>query len=254
MKYKKTFIFLIFLIVVALGFGGWWYNNNRVAKYHVNQTRTATIFIPGMGGNNITSNYMVSSWDKDRVATKALQVYVKDNGKVSTTKQFNKIGKNNPVVQVTFQTNNKPGFEGSRMPYLMRYLHNKYGIKKVNLIGHSSGGTIIYDYLTRHNHTKDVPETVHFVSMADTYPLKDPKYINNLPKNLEILNFCGDIDHTGSDGLIPTKDIKPMKNLVKGHVKSYKFQIYHGYPQQAQHSMLHENPEVNKIIAQYLYN
>ncbi|EKK21105.1 alpha/beta hydrolase [Fructilactobacillus florum] len=253
MKYKKTFILTIFLAIIALGFGGWWYNNNKIGHYQVKQTRTATVFIPGLGGNTITSDFMASDWDKRGVATRALQVYVKNNGEVSTKKQFNRVGKNNPVVQVEFQTNNKPGFEGSLMPNLMKYLHKEYNIDSVNLIGHSSGGTIIYDYLTRHDHTTDVPKTKHFVSMANTYPLSDPKYINNLPKDLSILNFCGNINRSGSDGLIPVKDVKPMRQLVEGKVKSYQFYVYHGDPQQAQHSMLHENPAVNKIIAEYMY-
>ncbi|CAJ2233648.1 alpha/beta hydrolase [Fructilactobacillus sanfranciscensis] len=258
MKYKKTLIFSIFILILAVGFGGWYYNAHKESSYAVKQTRTATVFIPGLGGNFITSDYMVSSWDKDGVATRALQVYVKNDGKVETTKQFAKVGKNNPVIQANFQTNNKPAQEARLMPNLMRYLHQKYGIKHVNLIGHSSGGEIIYNYLTDKDGlnkvpAKDLPQVDHFVSMANTYPLHD-KNIKNLPKNLEILNFCGDIDHTGSDGLIPTQEVKPFGTLVKGHVKGYKFMVYHGDPQQAQHSMLHENPAVNKIIAQYMYN
>ncbi|USS86100.1 alpha/beta hydrolase [Fructilactobacillus cliffordii] len=253
MKHKKTFIFLIFLLVVGTGFGGWWYNTQKASNYHVKQSRTATVFIPGLGGNYITSDYMVSSWDKNGAATKALQVYIKDNGKVSTVKQFNKIGKNNPVIQANFQTNNKPAFEATHMPQLLAYLKKNYGINKVNLIGHSSGGEIIYDYLTKYRKTADQPEVVHFVSMANTYPLKDPN-ITNLPKNLQILNFCGNVSNTGSDGLIPVRDVVKMKELVRGHVKSYKLYVYNGDPQQAQHSMLHENPEVNKIIAEYMFN
>ncbi|WP_413627817.1 alpha/beta hydrolase [Fructilactobacillus vespulae] len=257
MKYKKTFIFTIFLLILAVGFGGWWYNAHKESSYTVKQTRTATVFIPGLGGNFITSDYMVSSWDRDGVATKALQVYVKDNGKVETVKQYAKIDKNNPLVQVNFQTNNKPAIESKLMPNLMKYLHDKYGIKNVNLIGHSSGGEIIYDYLTNKDNLNKIPadqlpQVDNFISMANTYPLHD-KNIVNLPKNLRILNLCGDIDHTGSDGLIPTRDVQPFGNLVKDHVKEYTYYVYHGDPQQAQHSMLHENPAINKIIAQYMY-
>ncbi|KID42001.1 alpha/beta fold hydrolase [Fructilactobacillus fructivorans] len=255
-KHTKSFIALFVIIVVAIfAGGGYYYWNNHgsfLGKLDVNQSKTATVFIPGLGGNNITTGYMVDTLNRYHLATKTLQLYVKKDGTVKTTKQFHKIGADNPTVQIVFQENHRPYFQSTQMPKVMHYLYTKYNIRSVNMIGHSSGGNIIYYYLAHYPNLKEVPTVNKFISLATNYAPNDPD-VKNLPKNLQIMNLVGDMNHSGTDGEVTMKSEIPMKGLVTGHVKNYKLYVYHGNSSQAQHTMLHENPSIVKIIAEYFF-
>lgn len=139
------------------------------------------------------------------------------------------------------------------MVNVMHYLYKQYNIKKINFVGHSSGANIAYDYLINDSKTKEVPKPIKFISFASNFSSTPQTNYKKIPKQLQILNLVGEMNHSNTDKEIPIKTTTAMEKLVKPYVKSYHYHIYRGHYWQSEHSMLHENPAIDKIIASYLF-
>ncbi|MCF6515265.1 alpha/beta hydrolase [Lactobacillus sp. S2-2] len=248
--FKNLWIAIIpFLLLIGI----WESRQLTLKNLKVNQSTTATIFIPGYGGNQISTNATINHLNNFHIATKTLRIHVKKDGSIYKTKQFNQFSKNNPTIQLLFDNNKNPKLEANQMVNVMHYLYNKYNIKKINFVGHSSGANIAYDYLIRNSKTSKVPTPQKFISFASNFSKTPQPNYQNIPKQLQILNLVGEIKHSRSDSEIPLNTTKNMEKLVKPFVKSYQYKIYRGNYLQAEHSMLHENPAVDKIIAEFLF-
>lgn len=255
-KRRKIIIGIILLIeAIALFTTTAWIFRGRVLNnVKVEKTRTATIFIPGYGGNAVSTDDFINQLNDHGLAKRALRIHISNHGKVTTMKKYEKkIRKNNPLIQLIFADNTHPIKEANQMKNVMKYLYKKYHIKRVNFLGHSSGGTIAYEYMVRHPHLKKVPAVHKFVSIANDYAPNDTR-AQNLPRHLEILNIAGEIYNVGTDGEEAVNIVKPMGKLVQPYVKSYRFFLYQAGPISAEHSMLHENPTLDKTIAEFLFN
>ncbi|MHA8110563.1 alpha/beta fold hydrolase [Lactobacillaceae bacterium Melli_B4] len=234
----------------------WQFRGNVLNDVQVNKTRTASIFIPGYGGNAVSTDDFIQQFSEHNIASRTLKIYITKDGKVSTARQYKKVESDNPLVQLVFQDNTHPYKESNQMVNVMRYLKQKYNITHVNMLGHSSGGNIAYYYMVNHPHLKGVPVVSKFVSIAADYPTNDPYAKGgpeNLPRNLEILNIAGQIWNMSSDAEEAIDIVKPMGKLVQPYVKSYRFWLYSSNPLNAEHSMLHENPVIDKHIAEFLF-
>ncbi|MCL0330216.1 alpha/beta hydrolase [Apilactobacillus xinyiensis] len=253
-KRKKILIGLVLLVefIIFITSTLWIFRGSVLNDLNVKKTPTATVFIPGYGGNAVSTNDFIEQFNDHKIAKRTLRLHISSDGKVSTIKQYAKVGNNNPLVQLLFSDNTHPIKESYQMSNVMKYLYKKYHIKSVNLIGHSSGGQIAYEYMVNHPNEKNVPKVNKFVSIANDYPKNDPR-VKNLPKNLEVLNIAGEIYNFGTDAEEAVDIVKPMGKLVAPHVKSYTFHLYKAGPLSAEHSMLHENPEIDKIIAEFLF-
>ncbi|AYF93024.1 alpha/beta hydrolase [Apilactobacillus bombintestini] len=254
-KRRKITIGIVLLIeLIALFTTTAWIFRGRVLNnVHVDKTRTATIFIPGYGGNAVSTDDFINQFNDHGIAKRALRIHISAHGKVTTMKKYvHKIKKNNPLVQLIFENNTDPDKEADQMKNVMSYLYKKYHIKKVNFLGHSSGGAIAYEYMVKHPHQKNAPKVNKFVSIANDYDPND-KRVKNLPRNLKILNIAGEIYNVGTDGEEAVDIVKPMGKLVRPYVKEYKFFLYQAGPISAEHSMLHENPTLDKTIAEFLF-
>ncbi|TPR14856.1 MULTISPECIES: alpha/beta hydrolase [Apilactobacillus] len=254
---KRKIIIGIVLFLEAIAFitSTLWVFRGRVLNdVKVEKSRTATIFIPGYGGNAVSTDDFINQFNDHGIAKRSLRIYISNDGKVSTMKQYvKKIKKDNPLVQLIFQDNTHPEKQADQMVNVMSYLHDKYNIKSVNFLGHSSGGTIAYEYMVKHPHQKNAPEANKFVSIANDYDPND-KRVKNLPRTLHVLNIAGEIYNVGTDGEEAVNIVKPMGKLVSPYVKSYQFYLYRADPLSAEHSMLHENPSLDKTIAEFLFN
>jgi len=73
------------------------------------------------------------------------------------------------------------------------------------------------------------------------------------PKNqIDVLNIYGDKgDGTHSDGSVSNASSKSLKYLVSDRAKSYREEKITGA--QAQHSKLHENKSVDKLLVDFLW-
>lgn len=72
------------------------------------------------------------------------------------------------------------------------------------------------------------------------------------PTKTAVLNIYGDVnDGSHSDEDVPVNSAKSLKYLVAGRAKSYREVEIHG--KEAQHSKLHNNPQVNQLLINFLW-
>ena len=71
------------------------------------------------------------------------------------------------------------------------------------------------------------------------------------PRSARVLNIYGNYGD-GSDGDVYVNSAKTLKYLVSGRAKSYQERLITG--KQAQHSRLHENKQVDRILIKFLWN
>ncbi|MGY5340254.1 alpha/beta fold hydrolase [Levilactobacillus spicheri] len=219
--------FWLGLGVTALLFGALtaaWANHHRALQtLHVPQTRTATLLLPGDGGNWLSLRSMTLTLSQPHLATHALTAHVAQSGRV-TWERLAPVAANNPVIPVLFADNTHPQRESQQLTRVLRELHDRDHISRVNLVGHSSGGTIALDYL---NQAHQAPVQVTHVVCIGSLP---------------------------NDGEVPVSDAAKLHALVQGRVASYRLRLVHGQVWQTEHSLLHESATVDRQIAQFLYD
>ena len=250
--HHKFHIFIFVSLTIFLLITIWWQHCLKPLKnLHVQQHDIPTLFIPGYLGNWISLGPMVHRMNHYGIAKESMVVHIYKNNKISIKKEYPL--KNNPNILVLFKDNTEPNRQSYQLGLLAEKLYSVYHIHKMNLLGHSEGGNIIFKYLIT-KHSKKVPETVKFVNFADDYPKNQEKKIYKLPSNLKVLTIAGEIWNTGTDGEIPLKSALKFNDLIKKHVSEAKVIIFKGAPWYTFHSCLHQNPSVGCAIAKFLYN
>ena len=72
------------------------------------------------------------------------------------------------------------------------------------------------------------------------------------PRQIEVLNIYGNKeDGSNSDGSVSVASAQSYKYLINGRAKSYREVEIKG--KNAQHSKLHENKEVDKLLIDFLW-
>jgi len=241
-------VFLTTLLVLG-SLVGWWNHRWAVLNHlRVSQTRTATLFLPGTHGAWLSLRSMVTSLDRPGVGTFALTARVSWDGRV-TWQQHQAVAANNPLIPVVFKDNTHPQKQARQLATVLTQLHQRYGIDRVNFVGHSSGGTIAYDYL---NHGAPAPVRVRRIVMVGADFPERTALRGHYPQ-LQILNLAGTIGRLANDSEVPVNTVTPLKKLVAGHVGRYQFATFNGPVWDTQHSLLHENPALDVKMMRYLY-
>lgn len=227
-----------------------WANHHRALQtLHVPQTRTATLLLPGDGGNWLSLRSMTLTLSQPHLATHALTAHVAQSGRV-TWERLAPVAANNPVIPVLFADNTHPQRESQQLTRVLRELHDHDHISRVNLVGHSSGGTIALDYL---NQAHPAPvQVTHVVCIGADFPGVQP--LRRPEPQLRVLNLAGVIGNLPNDGEVPVSDAAKLHGLVQGRVASYRLRLVHGQVWQTEHSLLHENATVDRQIARFLYD
>lgn len=236
--------------LIVLGCGGYW--QARLAplkRLRVADTNIPTVFVAGDYARAFSTNGFVHRLSANHLMTRALIVNVDHHGKVAF-KQFAPL-RHNPTIQVVFADNHHPRRQARQLATVMHLLKTRYHVTRFNAVGHSSGGNIIFDYLTTRP-TKSQPRINRFVSIGTNYPACGPR-LARLPQATPILNVAGQIWHTASDGEVPLAGVLAFSHQLKRHHFSVKTVIIHGNPLRAEHSMLHINPSVDAELARFLY-
>ena len=65
-----------------------------------------------------------------------------------------------------------------------------------------------------------------------------------------VLNIIGDMGH-GTDGTVANASSLSLKYLVANRAKSYQIKVIHG--KNAQHSKLHSNSAVDRVLIKFLW-
>ncbi|KRK60697.1 cell surface hydrolase [Limosilactobacillus antri DSM 16041] len=270
------------LAALAIIAGFAWHSQQRTSRFV--QSTTPTLFFHGGGSSYHAEEQMVSAAKKAGVTKTVLRADVNRSGQVTLhgTMQRHAI---NPIVEVNYQDNRQLNFQkhGEWAANVVRVLQQRYGIDKVNMVGHSLGNISIIYYELQNGRNPRMPQLQKQVDIAGHFAglnfagmpaaIRQPQGLklaqNGKPNKMNatyremtkvrqiypkgqvaVLNIVGDVGH-GTDGTVPNVSSLSLKYLVASRAKSYQVKVFHG--KNAQHSKLHDNPAVNRALIKFLW-
>ena len=236
-----------------------------------------TVFIHGYGGTINSFGGMIQRLSNEGKTKKEMLITVQADGTLNVDGQLSK-EKDNPSIQVLFAANKDNEWNQTEWIYnVLKYLKQQ-GVDQVNLVGHSMGGVSSLRYLTTYGQPNDASAIKKFIAIgapfndfddtANNQSINDllqngpntqaSRYvdysngINNVPSELPILLLAGKLNESDmSDGTVPLSSALATYSLLKSHGNPIDYQIFTG--SNAQHSQLHENPAVDKVVANFLW-
>lgn len=243
-------VLAIISVTLLISLGTYWQHRlTPLRKASVNQTEIPTIFVGGDYAHAFSTDGFVHRLSAAHLMTKGLVVNVSQAGNVHV-QQFGAL-KNNPTIQVVFADNHHTQRQARQFSRVMRVLAQRYHVTRYNAVGHSSGGNIIFDYLTAK--TSHPARINKFVTLATNYPNSTPATLKRLPAHLPVLNIAGQIWHTTGDGAVKLRGVLAFSQLLRANGFTPQTRIIHGSPLTASHSMLHINPQVDRLLVHFLY-
>ncbi|MGP4069678.1 alpha/beta fold hydrolase [Halobacillus sp. B29] len=273
-KKKFTLILLSSLLLGIFIF----LTNSKPTSSEKNGEITPTVFIHGFKGGPGTFNTMMNRLEQQNVGSKRMVAYVSRQGHV--TLRGSLPPSMEPFIQVLFE-NDRASLKQQTV-WLQEVIHRlkkRHGIQQINLVGHSMGGLAATNFLL-HYQDGQYPVVQKLAVIASPYKgIKKEGYFevhsspaaNDLkpesdalksmilrreffPKGVDTLVIAGvinsseeDSDHW--DGLVHASSVKGMKSIVP--FGSYREEIVFG--QSATHSGLHEHPEVDRVLGEFLW-
>lgn len=261
-------------------------------KYYVERRQTPktslnvipTLFFHGGLSNYKSEENMVKAAQKAGVTNSVIRADVDANGKV---KLIGAISKNavNPIVEVNYSNNVQLNFKehGRYARNVVQTLQNEYGIKKINMVGHSLGNISIMYYLLQTAHDPEMPKLNKQISIGGHFDGLDFKQLPiairqlaNLHVNREgkpnktnstyremmklrtlypnkqtdILNIIGNIGGN-SDGIVKNASSLSLEYLVAPMAKTY--QVVKIVGKNAEHGQLTYNKQVERSIINFLW-
>lgn len=245
------------------------------------QSRTPTLFFHGYGSSANAEKHMVEAARQAGVTQTIVTATVDRHAQVTLKGDIPKDAVN-PIVMVEFKDNRNANYaqDGEYAAAVVRELQSRYGFKKMNFVAHSMGNMSILFYLLEHAQNEELPQLQKQVNIAN--------HVNglegmDLPANLtildnhtgqpsamsdsyqkllglreiypqdqvDVLNIYGDFKNE-SDGSVLNVSSRSLKYLVIDNAKSYQEKRVSG--PLAQHSQLHENPEVDRLLIDFLWS
>ena len=244
------------------------------------QSSTPTLFFHGYGSSANAEKHMAEAARKAGVTQTIITATVDRHAQVTLKGDIPKNAVN-PIVMVEFEDNRNANYvqDGEYAAAVVRELQARYGFKKMNFVAHSMGNMSILFYLLKHAQNEELPQLQKQVNIAN--------HVNglegmDLPANLtildsktgepsamsdsyqkllglreiypqdqvDVLNIYGDFKNQ-SDGSVLNVSSRSLKYLVIDNAKSYQEKRVTG--PLAQHSQLHENPEVDRLLIDFLW-
>ncbi|WP_235804626.1 alpha/beta hydrolase [Liquorilactobacillus capillatus] len=278
---NKIFI-LIGLLVFIFGIGGYLgFKQIRKTTYpRVNGV--PTIYLHGWGASGQSTNSMIMYAQKYAHAQKVLTVVVPKKGQPYVKGEWT-TGVARPLIQIVFKDNKESNYQltSGWLKKVMVLLKTRYHVNRFNAVAHSMGNLTLMYYELNYGRNKKLPQLRKEVNLAghfdgiigiDDKPNRNsllkngkPRFINkyyryqlaqrhSFPANqVAILNIFGNMeDGSNSDGDVTRVSARSLKYLLRGQYKSYHEIEIKG--PNAQHSKLHENNRVNKIINDFLWD
>lgn len=244
------------------------------------QSRTPTLFFHGYGSSANAEKHMVEAARQAGVTQTIITATVDSHAQVTLKGDIPKDAVN-PIVMVEFTDNRNANYAqvGEYASAVVRELQARYSFKKMNFVAHSMGNMSILFYLLEHAQNEELPQLQKQVNIAN--------HVNglegmDLPANLtildsktgepsamsdsyqkllglreiypqdqvDVLNIYGDFKNQ-SDGSVLNVSSRSLKYLVIDNAKSYQEKRVTG--PLAQHSQLHENPDVDRLLIDFLW-
>ncbi|WP_148877015.1 alpha/beta hydrolase [Streptococcus sp. Marseille-P7375] len=244
------------------------------------QSRTPTLFFHGYGSSANAEKHMVEAARQAGVTQTIITATVDSHAQVTLKGDIPKNAVN-PIVMVEFKDNRNADYaqDGEYAAAVVRELQARYGFKKMNFVAHSMGNMSILFYLLEHAQNEELPQLQKQVNIAnhvnglegmdlpDNLTILDsktgqPSAMSDSYQKLlglreiypqdqvDVLNIYGDFKNQ-SDGSVLNVSSRSLKYLVIDNAKSYQEKRVTG--PLAQHSQLHENPEVDRLLIDFLW-
>ena len=284
---RKAILFSILIIVILLSSIYFLKNNYQKENGASIRIDTPTLFVHGWGSSYHAEESMVAYAQKQHATNSVIRADVSSNGKVTLIGTIKKRAKN-PVVEVNLQ-NNKSIFAGTNnqiaamnkssnyIKDVINALQKRYRFNCINLVGHSMGNLQIAFYLRNNATNAHMPQLNKQVSIAGHYngyigeqgapnktvlnragkPQKMSAGYRGLislrkkfPQKAAVLNIYGDMG-SGSDGDVTVNSARSYRYLVSKRARSYQEKEIRG--SRAQHSKLHENTKVDRLLVNFLW-
>ncbi|WP_367294981.1 alpha/beta hydrolase [Levilactobacillus yonginensis] len=236
-----------------------------------------TLFFHGWGSSYHAEEQMAHALVNAGLTKTIMRATVSKQGKVTLTGRFHEADYH-PVVEVDFQDsrNSSPQQWGRWARATVVKLQHQYHIKKYDVVGHSMGNmAIMYGLL---GNSAKMPKLQKQVDIAGHFngilgmndepnrmklqpngkpTSMQPEYRALLPlrqtypRQTAVLNIYGDKDDgSHSDGSVSNASSQSLRYLVAGRAKSYQERKIVG--PNAQHSKLHDNVQVNRVLIKFL--
>lgn len=257
---------------------------NRSPKLDLSGTEKTkiipTVMMHGTNGTRRSLGSMIKRLTKMKKAKKVMDIEVSKQGEITLIGDLDYYNNGPaPLIQVIFKEGNPTEWQqGMWLNSVLTKLQEEYGVVEVDFVGHSMGGITGLRYIVDHAHDlRNVQirklvcigspfnsEVVH-ESGVTKYDCDDkgPRHLHetyrylqtyqeHFSKKIRILNIYGDLKNgSRSDGVVSTSSARALKHLVDGKVGCYLEREIKGW--RAQHSLLHENRQVDDLVAQFLW-
>ena len=279
---KRSIIALstfLFIVLITL-FQGSKLQTRELNSSDYIQSSTPTLFLHGYGSSANAEKHMAEAARKAGVTQTIITATVDSHAQV-IFKGYIPKDAINPIVMVEFKDNRNPDYaqDGEYAAAVVRELQARYGFKKMNFVAHSMGNMSILFYLLEHAQNEELPKLQKQVNIAnhvnglegmDLPPnltildsqMGQPSAMSDSYQKLlglreiypqdqvDVLNIYGDFKNQ-SDGSVLNVSSRSLKYLVIDNAKSYQEKRVTG--PLAQHSQLHENPEVDRLLIDFLW-
>lgn len=244
----------------------------------VEKSTKPTLFVHGYQGTVNSFRSMIQYMEEENMAEREMTVTVHPDGSLDTQGELTG-ERTNPIVQIIFEDNiNNEWNQTEWIKNVLSFLEDSYQIDQVNLVGHSMGGVSSYRYMGTYGQEEALPEVEKFIGLGapfnDFINTSDHQSLDDLlengPDNLSeryqdfeeltpqvsqdttLLLIAGQLSESDfSDGTVPLTSALAVYSLLKANEFEVDYSTVNG--QDAQHSMLHENNQVNEQIAQFLW-
>ena len=249
------------------------------------QERIPTLFFHGGGSSYRAEEHMAKAARDAGVTRSIIRANVDKDGRVTLIGKLN-ADATNPIVEVNYEDNRQTDFKkhGEYAIAVVRKLQEVYAFDKVKMVGHSLGNISIIQYMIQGSGDASLPALVKEVNIAGHYGGLTfeglPERIQ-MPKGMtvdahgepnkknesyeemmaareaypagqvDVLNIIGNIGGE-TDGSVANVSTLSLQYLVGPKAKSYREEWIEG--DGGQHSRLHENPEVDKLLIAFLWD
>lgn len=282
-KRTKILIASLSVVIIAAAVAGSWLVRQRTAaeSQRYVQTTTPTLFLHGWGSSYHAEEHMTNAAKQAGVTDTIIRADVDRQGRVTLIGTIPAKAKN-PIVEVGYADNKNTQYhtDGRWLRNVLTTLQTKYRITKFNVVGHSMGNMAIAFYLLDNAANTRLPQLQKQVDIAGHF--NGILGINDVPNRMklrktgqptvmdadykellglrtkyprdqvDVLNIYGDKnDGTHSDGDVSNASSQSLRYLIAARAKSYQEKKIVG--PDAQHSKLHENPEVDRLLIKFLW-
>lgn len=252
MKKLKNILLILFCFLTTLTLFWELVDYHNLHKIRVNKRDIPTLLVSGDYGNWLTFGPLSRRYLRYHLSDEVVVVHLTKDDHIRMNKRLNNL-KKNALILVIFSLNKHYRIESKQLSYLMYELLNKYDITEVNLVGHSAGCNVIYQYLTRFyaKQPQKYPKTLKYINMATDYSNYEKKLAINFPEHIKVLNIISEMFNWHTDGVVKVINAKKFKSMV-GKKDKYSQVVLHGGVNSL-HYLLHQNPYIDKIIAKFLW-